>query len=94
MTAFIIFIVQFCYVMALGFQQLNVIHNRYVGAFVISLLLGVGGYHITATIALHANQPMFSTVWWAYILAGPLGIITAMRIHPWIRNKFSKDTDA
>lgn len=83
MTAAIaVFCCQFAYIFLLGMQQQNVIHRRYVGAASVSLLLGIGGYYLTATIALAASQGFGSPVWWGYILSGPAGIVTAMWVHP------------
>ena len=82
LNAVAVFACQYAYIFLLGMQQQNVIARRYVGAALVSLLLGMGGYHLTATIALAAGQGWFSPVWWGYILAGPAGIVTAMWVHP------------
>ena len=85
LTALLIFAAQFVYIMLLGLQQLNVVGKHYVGAATVSLALGVFGYHLTATIAIHAEGHTFGLVWWGYVLAGPIAICTAMAIHPFFK---------
>lgn len=87
LNAAAVFACQYAYIFLLGMQQQNVIHRRYVGAGGVSLLLGMGGYYLTATIALAAGQGFGSPVWWGYILAGPAGIVTAMWVHPRMNGK-------
>ena len=76
-----VFAAQFVYIMLLGLQQLNVVGSKYVGAMVVSLLLGMFSYQLTATIALNSvKKDRF--VWVAYLIGGPLGIVTSMTIFP------------
>ena len=81
-TAVLIFCCQFVYILLIGLQQLNVVNRRYVSASVVSLVLSAFGFHLTATIAIHADGHEFSAVWWGYVLAGPVAICAAMYIHP------------
>lgn len=85
MTAFLVFAAQFAYIFLLGFQQQNVTGKHYALAQFTSLLLGICGYHLTATVALAASGPAFGPVWWAYIAAGPVGISVSMWVHPRLR---------
>lgn len=83
--AALIFAAQFAMVMLLGLQSLNVNGRHYAGAAATSLLLGVCGYHITATIAAMNQDGFGSTAWWAFIIAGPCGIVTSIWLHPRLR---------
>lgn len=79
--ALIVFVAQFLYIMLLGAQQLNVVSMNYPGAMAVSLCLGVLGFSLTAAIASVKGATWRSPVWWAFVAAGPLGIITAMATH-------------
>lgn len=80
-----VFAIQFCYVLLLGLQSINVNRGRYVWAGGTSLMLGVMGFHVTGTIAA-ARGDEGGLVWWAYILAGPCGIVSSMVYHFHVRN--------
>jgi len=86
----IIFIAQFITIYLLGIQQKNVIGGHYVFAFLTSLVLGVSGWYLTSIIAAANLDAIGSTVWWSFIVAGPLAITTAMRTHPIIIKRFIK----
>ncbi len=77
--AAIVFVAQFVQVLLLGLQSLNLNAGRTRSAAVVSLMLGVIGFHITATIATHRGEE-FGPVWLAYVLAGPLGILTSLAV--------------
>lgn len=85
--ALLIFAVQYVYVLLLGLQSLNVNQKRYVSAAVVSFLLGIGGFFITSVIG-SAREMTFTALWWGFCLSGPAGIVTAMRIHPWMVSRF------
>jgi hypothetical protein len=51
--------------------------NRKAWAAGTSMMLGTFGYSITATIATHRGDT-FGPVWFAYVLAGPVGIVASM----------------
>lgn len=86
--AMLIFAAQFSMVMLLGIQSLNVRDRHYAGSAVTSLLLGVCGYHITATIAGMSREAEGSLTWWFYIAAGPCGIVTSIWLHPRLQKLF------
>lgn len=86
--ATVVFIAQYCYVLLLGLQSLNVRDQRYVSAAITSFLLGVGGFFITSIVGA-AKGLELSILWWCFVLSGPCGIVTAMRIHPWMSKVFS-----
>lgn len=90
LLALLIFACQFTYIALLGLQQLNVVGRHYIGACVVSLLLGMCGYQLTAQIALAAHGPALGPVWWGYLAGGPLGICFGMWLHPRLRKWMEK----
>ncbi len=86
LTAACVFLAQFAYIFLLGFQQLNVVGRNYIAAATTSVFLGVFGFYLVAIVALHADKPMGTLVWWAYVTSGPAGICFAMWIHPKLRS--------
>lgn len=80
LAALIVFVAQYVYVLLLGWQSLNVQANRRIHAACCSGMLGVLGFALIGQIAAAREAPLFAPVWWAYILAGPCGILTAMRL--------------
>jgi len=91
-AALLIFVAQFSMVMLLGIQSLNVRDRNYVGSALTSLLLGVSSYHITATIATLKGEAVGGLLWWCYIAAGPLGIVTSIWLPPKL-NRLLKNKD-
>lgn len=77
MDAALIFAVQFVYVMLLGLQSLNVNGGHKIAAASTSFVLGACGYQITAAIAASRGE-QFGPVWFAYVVAGPCGIVSSM----------------
>lgn len=85
--ALIVFAAQFCMIFMHGLQSQNVIGGHYGAAFGTSLCLGMGGFYVTGAIA-HARGDAFGLVWFAYIIAGPLAIMTSMKVfRKWRRAK-------
>lgn len=82
MHALVIFLAQAFFIFLLGMQQLNVVNHNYPGAALVSLTLGIVGFSITATIAEVRHAGLYKPVWWAYILAGPVGICLSMLLYP------------
>lgn len=73
MTELILFASVFVSVFALGVQSLNVNNGHYVAAFLTSFVIG------TASLALYRYMPdPTATQITAYLLGGPLGIVSAM----------------
>lgn len=78
--ALIVFVAQYVYVVLLGLQSLNVNYGHRVAAGVTSGILGAIGFQLTGTIAAAAGTTG-SLIWFAFVLAGPLGIVTSMELH-------------
>ena len=74
--AAIVFAIQYAYVCVMGLQSLAVNSGRYAQAAIQSLMLGTAGFFITSQIAKRGELGGATSI--AYILAGPLGIITSM----------------
>lgn len=83
MTALALFASTFALVFLLGVQQLNVQHGHQAAAFFTSLFIGL------SQLALFKMAPDATGIEIAgYLSGGPLAIICAMRIHPWLRKTF------
>jgi hypothetical protein len=77
----VVFVSQFLMVFLLGFQQMNVMRGFYFHAALTSFLLGLSGW-ATITIVSKFHVTDFLTVlFFAYIVAGPLAIVSAMKLH-------------
>ena len=81
----ILFVSQFLLVFLLGFQSLNVVRGYYVLAFLTSMLLGVAGWFTINIVANASMYDVLSITFIVYIFAGPIAIISAMRVHELIR---------
>ena len=82
MTELVLFISTFLSVFALGFQSLNVNNGHYMAAFFTSFLIG------TANLMLYRLAPNATgTEIAAYLAGAPLGIVTAMKFHAWLRRR-------
>ena len=79
-----IFIAQFITIYLLGVQSLNVRDGNYLAAAITSTALGCSGYYIAAVVGKLPADAWFSAPWWAYIVAGPIAICTAIRTHRYI----------
>lgn len=84
--AIIVFAAQFVYVLLLGLQSLNVNHDHRAAAAGTSTMLGMLGFHLTGTIAA-AKGDTWSWVWWAFVAAGPIGVVSSMALHKRLRNR-------
>lgn len=79
MTALALFVATFVLVFALGLQSLNVNKGQYAWAFFTSLVIG------SMQMVMLKLGPDASWLEIAgYLSGGPLGIVTAMRIQPWL----------
>jgi hypothetical protein len=85
----LVFAASYLNVLLLGLQSLNVHQRRFVGAAICSTLLGVSGFVVTSIIG-DARGLTLSVLWWAFVLSGPAGIVTAMAIHPWLVKVFTR----
>lgn len=81
MTAIVVFLVQFAYVLLLGLQSRNVNEGHYLAAAGTSIALGIFGLTLTAMIVNAALLQPSPAVLVAYVLAGPVGICAAMWLH-------------
>lgn len=85
MTAAALFASTFALVFLLGVQQLNVQHGHQAAAFVTSIAIG------GSQLALYKMAPDAGGVEIAcYLAGGPLAIICAMRVHPWLRRRWGR----
>lgn len=81
MTAVLVFACQFVYVALLGLQSRNVQHGNFIGAAIVSTLLGTAGLTITTVLARTAVLGGGWPVWIAFVASGPCGITFAMWAH-------------
>lgn len=79
MTAAALLISTYALVFALGLQSLNVNGGHYRAAFLTSLAIG-GSNLVLFKLAPDASGLEIA----AYLAGGPLGIVSAMRAHPYI----------
>lgn len=84
--ALIVFAAQFAMIFLHGIQSQNVIGGHYGAAFATSLCLGMFGFYVTGAIAA-ARGDAFGIVWLAYVLSGPIAIITSMKVFRRFRSK-------
>lgn len=81
--AAILFASTFTLVFLLGVQQLNVQHGHRFAAAATSLFIGI------SQLALYKLAPDAGGVEIAaYLAGGPLAIVCAMRVHPWLRERW------
>lgn len=76
-----IFLAQGIYVLLLGLQTINVADRNYAGAVGVSLALGMLGFWLTAIIAELKTDGVYSFSWWAFIIAGPIGIALSIWLY-------------
>lgn len=87
MTELMLFASTFVMVFGLGMQSLNVNGGHYVAAFFTSFLIG-GGNLILFKLAPDATLTEAA----AFMIGGPLGIITSMATHrKFIRRKSKRE---
>ena len=83
MTALALFASTFVLVCALGLQSLNVNRGHYIAAFVTSFAIGTGNLVLLKIVPGETSGLEL----FAYLIGGPLGIITSMWLHPRIHRK-------
>jgi len=82
-TPVFVFAATFATVFALGFQSLNVNNGHYLAAALTSFV--IGGSHIVLYKALPDGDLLACA---AYLLAGPLAIVSSMLAHNrWMRRR-------
>ncbi len=79
MSAAALLLSTYALVFALGLQSLNVNGGHYRAAFLTSLAIG-GSNLVLFKLAPNASGLEIA----AYLAGGPLGIVSAMRAHPYI----------
>ena len=80
----LVFCSQAFMVLCLGLQSLTVNQGIKTLAAINSLCLGVMGFYLTSVIAQANVHSVGTSVWFAYILAGPVGIVSSMLFHPYL----------
>ena len=90
MNEALIFLAQFSMIFLLGVQSLNVRDGHYVGAAVTSLLLGITGFTITSIVGKLHLEDLLEPIGLVFLVAGPVGIVTAMKSHDWLVRKFRR----
>jgi hypothetical protein len=85
MTSVALFLSTFALVFALGLQSLNVNGGHYRAAFFTSLAIGA------ANLILYKLAPDAGGIEIAaYLAGGPIGIVCAMKAHPWLRKHWGR----
>lgn len=88
--ALTVFAAQLIYIMLLGLQSLNVNGRHYGLAMASSFALGTLGFYLTAMVAEVQRAGQFGPIWWAFVLAGPVGICIAIWLHPHLKHWYGK----
>ena len=83
---FKIFIAQYCTILLLGLQSLNVRDGKYTASAITSLLLGITGWFVTGIVS-QAYKSNDVLVFLSFLLAGPCGIVSSMFIYSKVFNK-------
>lgn len=78
MTALLLFVATFAFVMALGFQQLNVSGGHRGLAFVTGVVIQLAQLAVLKVVPGPTSELELAT----YLLGGPCGILCAMSLHP------------
>lgn len=76
-----IFVAQYLTIFLMGLQSLNVVGKKYAAAAITSCCLGVSGYLTTGIISQNYSQGMLSWVFFGFLVAGPVGIVSSMFVH-------------
>ena len=79
-----LFICQFITVYMLGIQSLMVRDNNYIGAMIGSLIIGSTQFYLMAVISKIGFESIGTTIWFIFIVAGPIAIAASMHTHPYI----------
>lgn len=93
MSELIIFSAQFLCVYLLGIQSLMVRDSNCSGAALGSLMIGMSQFYIFAIIGGLSATDIGAGDWWAFILAGPVAIVTSIKTHPYINKHVFKRGD-
>lgn len=85
MTALALFASTFALVFFLGLQSLNVNGGHTVAAFFTSIGIGVGNLLLFKLTPDATGIEMA-----AFLLGGPLGIVSSMKFHGYIKRRYTK----
>jgi hypothetical protein len=89
MNEIYLFVSTYVLVFALGVQSLNVNNGHVIAAFFTSFVIGA------ANLVLYKLAPNASpTEIMAFLIGGPFGIVSAMRSHGWIHERFRREASA
>lgn len=88
MNALFLFSATFALVLFLGLQSLNVNGGHRLLSALTSF--GIGAANVTVLKIMPGPTGWLEVA--AYLVGGPLGILTSMAIHPWMVRKFGKKT--
>lgn len=86
-TAAVLFVSTYVLVFALGLQSLNVNGGHRAAAFLTSFAIGASNL-VLFKLAPDAGGLEIA----AYLIGGPLGIISAMKAHPYVMLMYRKTT--
>ena len=86
MTALLLFCSTYVLVLALGLQSLNVNGGHRVLATLTSFGIGTGNLVVLKVMPGPTGWMEVA----AYLLGGPLGILTSMAIHPWVVRRLGR----
>lgn len=86
MSALFLFLSTYALVLFLGLQSLNVNGGHRLLSALTSF--GIGAANITILKIMPGPTDWMEVA--AYLLGGPLGILTSMTIHPWMVRRFGR----
>lgn len=88
MTTASIFALQFLCVLALGLQSLNVNGGHRLLAAITSVVISITSLGGTYFTLIYTDPSALNVT--AFIAGSVCGILTSMRIHPWLVERFGK----
>tara|TARA_R110002167_G_C12311787_1_gene618212 strand:+ start:136 stop:384 length:249 start_codon:yes stop_codon:yes gene_type:complete len=68
----------------LGMQSLMVRDSNYIGAMLNSFMIGTAQFYLLSVISEMGLESIGTSFWYAYIIAGPLGIAASIKTHSYI----------
>lgn len=86
MKALYLLLATFGLVMTLGLQSLNVNGGHRLLSVITSFGIGLGNLTILKIMPGPTNMLEIT----AYLIGGPLGIVTSIMIHPWLIKKLGR----
>lgn len=89
MSALLLFAATFALVLFLGLQSLNVNGGHRLLSALTSF--GIGAANVTVLKIMPGPTGWLEVA--AYLIGGPLGILTSMAIHPWMARRFGRSPE-